>query len=79
MLAELRRMAEDTAQSTFHDLVVAYLLTGEWDPELEARYRAAERIVEVADQTYEALQLDDPEAPDYTAMRDPGDHFAYPA
>lgn len=79
MIAKLRRMANEAAQAAFHALIVTYTESGIWDPSLEARWRAAEALVTMVDETYERMQLADAEAPDYFFTEDPGDSFVYPA
>jgi len=89
MIAELRRLANEAAQAALHAFMVDLLRTGKPNPDLALRYSTAERLVDLADETYQRMQLADPEAPDYFAMfvadgsshdpvRDPGDHFVYP-
>jgi hypothetical protein len=65
MIEELHRQANEAAQDALRALVKARITTGRWDPYLEAKYRAAERLVEMVEATIEAEQATDPGAPDY--------------
>jgi hypothetical protein len=69
MIAELRRRADEAAQDALRALVKALINTGRWDTYLEARYRAAERLVDMIEATIEAEQVADPQAPDYFGIR----------
>lgn len=65
MIADLRRQADEAAQDALRALVKTRINTGRWDPYLEAKYRAAERLVDMIEATIEAEQASDSEAPDY--------------
>lgn len=65
MMAELRRQADEAAQSALRALVKYRISHGEWNSLLEARYHAAERLLDMIDEQIEAEQANDPQAPDY--------------
>lgn len=65
MIEELRRQANEAAQEAMHRLIERRFRTGTWDTYLTARYRAAERLVDMIDEVIESEQVTDPEAPDY--------------
>jgi hypothetical protein len=67
MMAALRQHANAAAQEALRALVDHRIRHGEWQPMLAARYRAAERLVDMIDERIEAQQVEDPEAPDYFA------------
>ncbi len=68
MLALLRTLANDEAQRALRSMNEHYIRTGKRDRSLDARYEAAERIVDAIDAYIAAEQVADPEAPDYFVM-----------
>ena len=68
MIEELRRQANDAAQEALRALVKHRMASGKWDPYLEAKYRAAERLVDMIEATIECEQASDPGAPDYFGL-----------
>ena len=68
MIADLRRQADEAAQDALRALVKTRTNTGRWDPYLEAKYRAAERLVDMIEATIECEQASDPGAPDYFGL-----------
>jgi hypothetical protein len=70
MIEELRRQANEAAQDALRALIKVRMATGRWDPYLEAKYHAAERLVDIIEATIEAEQVADPGAPDYFGIFD---------
>ena len=74
MIAELRRIAQETAQRAFHELCEDYYARQRaggdpvWNQRLLARYLAAERALDQIDALIEQMQRNDPQAPDYFAV-----------
>lgn len=65
MLEELRRQANETAQAALHAANEYLFRTGGRNTLLDARYTAAERLLDLIDAEIERQQTSDPGAPDY--------------
>lgn len=64
-MEQLRREADATAQAALHAANEFYFRTGARNSYLDARYTAAERLLDMIDAEIERMQRDDVGAPDY--------------
>lgn len=65
MLALIRQLANEEAQRALRASTEHYIKTGKRDSYLDARYEAAERLIDLIDAETTARQVQDPGAPDY--------------